>query len=122
VVRATIMGGTGSSVVPAVQQYVSLRGLSSRAGVSPASRASRPRTELHWPDVRMGRREARPTMNDLANYVSTAAKGWLDSAIREGNLFRHAVGGNFSPAPAADAAVWMEWLASHSEQPELVER
>src|SRR5207245_1894120 len=92
------------------------------AGVSSAKGVSRPRTELNGPDVRMGGPDARPTMNDLAYHGSTAANGELDSSMRRGTLFLHAVGGNFNPGPAADAAVWMEWLASHSNQPDLVER
>jgi hypothetical protein len=95
IVRATLLGGLGSSVVPAIQQYVSLRGL-----------PPLPVTNL-----------------DVQNYVSLAAGGWLDSKIREGNLFRHAVAGdNFQPGRAADAAVWMDWLASQTRQPALALR
>ena len=94
VLRATLLGGLGNSVVPAIQQYVSLRPLPS------------------LPEVK----------SDLQEYVSLAAGGWLDSAIGEGNLFRHAVGANFNPAPAADAAVWMDWLAARTRQPALASR
>jgi hypothetical protein len=93
--RATLFGGSGKSIVPAVEQYVALRGL-------PPAPASSP---------------------DLHQYVALAAGGWLDSKIREGNLIRHAVaGGNFNPGPAADAGLWMDWLAGHSRDVDLVAR
>lgn len=93
--RATLLGGVGKSVVPAVEQYVALRGL-------PAL----PATGL-----------------DLQQYVARVAGGWLDSKIREGNLFRHAVaGGGFPPGWAADAAVWMDWLAREAREPFLAAR
>lgn len=93
--RATLLGGSGHSVVPAVQQYVALRGL---------------------PGVR-------PSAPDLQPYVTRTAGGWLDSKIREGNLFHHAIaGGNFPAAHAADAAVWMNWLAAQTTNPELAPR
>ena len=83
--RAIILGGRGSSVVAAVQQFVRLRPL---------------------PPV--------PGVTDLQDYVAQAAGGWLDSNIREGNLVRHALAnGGFKPQPAADAALWMQWLAAH---------
>jgi hypothetical protein len=59
-----------------------------------------------------------PAEKDLAGYVSQAAGGWLDSKIREGNLVRHALAsGGFNPQPAADAALWMEWLAAADSNP-----
>src|ERR1035438_10008305 len=66
VLRATLLGGMGDSVVPAIEQYVSLRGL------------------LPLPDAHI----------DLQKYASLAAGGWLDSKIREGQLFRHAIAGD----------------------------
>jgi hypothetical protein len=87
-----ILGGRGATVVPAVQRYVRLNGLP--ALPEPAAR----------------------------DYYRLAARGWLDSAIREGNRFRHAVGPGFSPIPAADAAVWMEWLARKVDDPPLARR
>ena len=95
VLRATLFGGAGSSVVPAVEQYVSLRRLPP------------------LPDAKN---------MDLPRYVSLAAGGWLDSKIREGNRFRHAIGGNFATAPAAAAALLMDWLADHTPQPDLARR
>jgi hypothetical protein len=89
VLDATLMGGAGASVTPAIARYIALRGLPP------------------LPEDRM----------DLAHYASLTSAGWLDSKIHEGPLFRHAVAeGNFGPGRAADAAVWMEWLATRSPQ------
>ncbi|MGQ9539625.1 MAG: hypothetical protein ACUVTY_00830 [Armatimonadota bacterium] len=92
--KALLIGGRGQSVVPAVQHYVRLRGLPS------------------LPDIGM----------DFNGYISLAAGGWLDSRIREGYLFRHAVWSGFDPQPAADAAVLMDWLARYSPNPDLSQR
>jgi hypothetical protein len=92
--QATLLGGIGKTVVPAVEEYVRLRGL---------------------PPI--------PTAPRLPQYVSLATGGWLDSKIRQGNLVRHAVAeGNFPPGPAADAAVWMDWLAGKTRQPSAANR
>lgn len=94
--HATIIGGRGESVVPAVQQYVALRGL------PPVPDAG----------------------TDRQGYVSLAAGGWLDSRLREGSLYRHAYwpGGTWAPEAAPDAAVWMEWLASATTDAGLAQR
>jgi hypothetical protein len=95
VLRATLLGGMGDSVVPAIEQYVTLRGLP-------------PLPNAHI---------------DLQKYASLAAGGWLDSKIREGQLFRHAIAGDhFKLGRAADAAMWMDWLANQSGQPSLAGR
>jgi hypothetical protein len=95
VLRATLLGGMGDSVVPAVEQYVALRGLPPLPGAN----------------------------IDLQKYVSLAAGGWLDSKIREGQFFRHAIAGDhFKLGRAPDAAVWMDWLADQSRQPALTGR
>lgn len=94
VLNATLIGGRGESVVPAIQQYVRLRGLPS------------------LPNIGMS----------FAGYVSLAAGGWLDSRIREGYLFRHAVWPGFDPQPSADAAVLMEWLSAYTSDPNLAQR
>jgi len=94
VLDATIIGGQGETVVPAVQQYVRLRGL------PPV-----PNTGL-----------------DAQAYLRLAAAGWLDSKIREGNLYRHAIWPGFNPQPAADAAVWMEWIAAHIGDAQTAQR
>lgn len=93
--QTMLLGGSGQSVVPAVQQYVALRGL---PGVPPPA-------------------------DGLQPYVKRTAGGWLDSKLREGNLFRHAIaGGNFPPGHAADAAVWMDWLAGETTDSTLAGR
>ncbi len=95
--RAEILGGRGDSVVPAVQQYVALRGL---------------------PPV--------PTRGvDRQAYVKRTAHGWLDSKIRVGNRYRHAYWPEFTgfaPTPAADAALFMEWLARQTSDKALAGR
>lgn len=49
----------------------------------------------------------------LADYCTTLANGWLDSAIHEGDLYRHAtVSDHFKAGPACDAPTLMMWLAS----------
>lgn len=104
---ATLLGGLGQSVVLAVQQYVSLRGLPIVAsGTDSASAATMPGSRV-----------------ELQPYLSNAAGGWLDSKLREGKLFRHALWGNsFPPGPAADAAMWMDWLAGRTHETGLAER
>jgi hypothetical protein len=94
-VRATavIIGGQGTSVIPAVQQYVAIRGL-----------------------------PALPRKPDLQDYLKLASAGWLDSPIRSGNRFRHAAGGSFGAQPAADAAWMMDWLATLSTDAGLARR
>jgi hypothetical protein len=81
----TILGRTGATVIPAVQGYLEMHPL---PGV---------------PDVEGG----------FPGAVSLLAHGWLDSDIQEDGLFRHALWqGKFKPAPAADAAAFMDWLAT----------
>ena len=79
---AVILGGTGNTIVPAVQQYVRLSGL---------------------PPV------PSPGMT-TADYLVLAARGWLDSQIREADRYRHAAPG-FGSGPAADAALYLDYLA-----------
>lgn len=82
VARAEILGGQGRTVIPAVQQYVALHGLPPLPPAMPSG-----------------------------EYYELAARGWLDSRIRETNLFRHAYWPGFNAQPASDAALWMRWLA-----------
>jgi hypothetical protein len=90
-----IIGGKGKAVVPAVKHYVELKGL-------PAV----PEFE-----------------GDFNAAVNLLAHGWLDSQINENSLFRHAVwGDNFPAGPAADAAMFIDWLANHTEDEKLRER
>jgi hypothetical protein len=83
ITRCTIIASHGDTVAPAVQQYIAIHGL---------------------PPLPGGALTA-------SNYFRNAAAGWLDSAIRTNNLIRHAVWPGFGAQPAADAAVWMRWLA-----------
>lgn len=92
--RATLLAGTGESVVPAVQQYVRLRGL-------PAVPDSGYTAE---------------------SYFRLAAHGWLDSGIRDGDRYRHALWPGFNSQPAADAAMWMRWLSGGVNDPALSNR
>ena len=94
-VSALIIGGKGKTVVSAIKHYVDLKGL---------------------PDL--------PEFEggfDAA--VNLLAHGWLDSQINENSLFRHAVwGGSFPPVPAADAAMFIDWLDNHTKDEKLSER
>ena len=85
VLRAAFFGGRGATVRPALEAFVASRGL---------------------PDV--------PSAGSLADYLALATAGWLDSGVRDGGRFRHAIGTNFPPQPAADAAVYTSWLAGRS--------
>jgi hypothetical protein len=92
--RATLIGGLGGSVVPAIEHYLRLRGL-------PAV-----------PD---------PGYTEKG-YYRLAAHGWLDSRIREGNLYRHAYWPSFNAQPSSDAAMWMLWLSRVTDDPALAGR
>ncbi len=94
-VSVLIIGGEGKTVAPAIKRYVELKGM---------------------PDV--------PEFEGgLDAAVNLLAHGWLDSQINHDGLFRHAVwGNNFPPGPAADAAMFIDWLANHNEDGGLWER
>ncbi|MBE3069122.1 MAG: hypothetical protein IMZ66_02690, partial [Planctomycetes bacterium] len=94
VLKAQVLGGRGASVIPAVREYV----------------RNHPLPPV--PDPGM----------DWAGYVRLASGGWLDSKIREGDLYRHAYWPGFDPQPAADAAVWMEYLAINAGDAALAAR
>lgn len=91
-VSMMIIGGRGKSVVPAVKQYLDIKGL---------------------PDL--------PEFDggfDAA--VNLLAHGWMDSEINNDGLFRHAVwGDSFGPTVAADAAMFIDWLANHTADENL---
>jgi len=87
VLHARLIGGRGETVVPAVEQYVRL------CGLPPV-----PETGL-----------------DAAGYVRLAAAGWLDSDIRDGNRYRHAVWAKWQPRPTAGAALWQDYLATRTD-------
>ncbi len=94
-VSVLIVGGKGKTVAPAIRRYVELKGL-------PAV-----------PEFGGG--------FDAA--VNMLAHGWLDSQINHDGLFRHAVwGNNFPPVPAADAAMFIDWLNNHTKDKKLCER
>ena len=94
-ISVLIIGGKGKTIVPAVKHYVTLKGL-----------ADVPQFEGGF---------------DAA--VTLLAHGWLDSQINQDYLFRHAVWGNsFQPTPAADAAMFIDWLANHARDAELARR
>jgi hypothetical protein len=94
-VSALIIGGKGKTIVPAVQRYVDLRGV---------------------PDV--------PKFEGgLTAAVNLLAGGWMDSQANVNGLFRHAVWGDmFPPGPAADAAMFIDWLENHTKDQKLLER
>jgi len=92
-VSAMILGGVGDTVIPAVQQYVRIEGL---------------------PPV------PAPGMSAQA-YYALAGRGWLDSKIRDGDWYRHAAPG-FGSGPAADAALYLDWLAGRVEDSALADR
>ena len=91
-VSMIIIGGRGKSVVPAVKQYVDIKGL---------------------PDL--------PEFDGgLEAAVDLLAHGWMDSEINHDGLFRHAVwGDSFGPTVAADAAMFIDWLTTHTGDDEL---
>ena len=91
----TILGGSGESVVPAVQHQLFLMdGL----------------PEL--PEFEGG--------FDAA--VELLAAGWLDSEAHEDGYWRHAIWPGFGPQPASDAPAYMRWLAAKTDDAELAER
>lgn len=97
VLRGVLIGGRGKSAASAVQHYVALYGL----------------PPLPDPGLK------------LPEYISLAAHGWLDSRIRQGDLYRHAYipGSNhFAPQPATDAALYMDWLAEQTSNAGLAAR
>ena len=92
--RARILAATGATIVPAVQSYVALAGLPNLPATG-------------YSDV---------------DYFRLAARGWLDSDIREGARFRHAVGASFGSQPAVDAALNQRWLAQQVRDASLSNR
>ncbi len=94
-VSMMIIGGRGKSVVPAIKQYVDIKGLPD------------------LPEFESG----------FDSAVNLLAHGWMDSEINHDGLFRHAVwGDSFGPTVAADAAMFIDWLAIHTEDDKLCAR
>lgn len=93
---ATLIGGRGLTVNSPVQHYVRLAG-----GLPPV------------PEYESG----------FEGAVRLLAHGWLDSALHEDGIWRHAVWGDQFPArPAADAPGYMLWLAEHTDDAALATR
>jgi len=86
-----IIGGKADSAVEGIKQYVKIKGL---------------------PDL--------PKFGSFEEAVNLLGKGWTSSKINEGGLFRHAVWFNsFKAGPAADAVIFMDWLANQTEDTAL---
>ncbi len=86
--KAKLISGRGDSVIPAVQRYYEYRA-AALAGKQMAPQ---------------------PSSLELAERLSP---GWLDSPLRDGPKFRHAVAGEaFQAQPAADAIWMMQQLAA----------
>lgn len=94
--HATLSAGLGGRVRPAIQSWVGRHPLP-----DPVKMIS--------PDT-------------ASNFLDLEAHGWLDSRLRQGNRYAHAVGANFGAQPAADAALWMEWLSQHVRETGLAQR
>ncbi len=93
--RAMIIGGAGKTIIPAVQHYVRLKGFPERPRVT----------------------------GGFETALKRLAHGWLDSAANEGGRYRHAVWGtSFGAQPAPDAPLYMDWLAHHVTDADLVKR
>lgn len=92
---ASIFAGRASSVAPVVQRFCVPDPLPAVPGLS----------------------------KTLEDWVALLAAGWLDSAAHEDGLWRHAVWGeHFGAHTAADAPVFMLWLAEHTSDRVLAER
>ncbi len=85
ILNALIFGGRGNSAVDAIKHFVAWHGL---------------------PKI--------PDAGTFENYNALTSAGWLDSKIREGDLFRHAYWPGFDAKTAADAPLLMEWLAAQN--------
>ena len=93
--KAIILGGKGATIVPAVEKYVQFAGVPGVPAFAGGIDAA----------------------------VTLLAHGWLDSTINEGGLFRHAVWGeSFKAAPAADALMYIDWLANNTQDRNLARR
>lgn len=93
--RVVLSGGRGDSMAAAVANYIEHEGL------------------VELPEFKPG----------FEGAVELLAAGWLDSKLREGVRWRHALWGeSFGPVLAEDAALYMMWLAAHSGSSGLRER
>lgn len=92
--EAWIDGGIGGTVLPAIES--DLR----RTGLPPLPKP----------------------VGKAADFYRLSALGWLESGIRDGDRYRHAVGGGFGSGPAPDAGHQESWLADRVRDPELAGR
>ncbi|MGN0878630.1 MAG: hypothetical protein ACI4WT_04155, partial [Oligosphaeraceae bacterium] len=95
---AVIAGGPGETVIPAVQAHV----------------------------ARLGQLPPLPThAPDFQGAIRLLAAGYLDSAANVNHTWRHAVVPNpkaFTPTVAADAILYMAWLAANTADHTLAQR
>ncbi|MFO0904953.1 MAG: hypothetical protein U0939_18250 [Pirellulales bacterium] len=92
-VQAELWAGEGRTVVPAVESYVAAVGM-----------------------------PPQPTTGTADDYVRQTLAGWLDTPLRDGARFRHAVGNGFGSQPAADAAWMLDWLGDAASDDALRSR
>ena len=92
-VEAEVWAGEGRSAAAAVEAYVAAAGLPSQ-----------------------------PDVGDVDDYVRQTLAGWLDTPLRDGARFRHAVGNGFGSQPAADAAWMLDWLGDAASDETLRHR
>jgi len=94
-INAIIITGKGKTVVDTVKHYVRLK------GIPPLPKFD----------------------GGLPAAINLLSHGWLDSKINQDCLFRHAVWGtSFPPSPAADAAMYIDWLANNTTNKNLATR
>ncbi len=92
---ATVRGGKGEAVTEAVKNYVA------HTGLPPLPRYA----------------------NGFEDAVRLLASGWLDSAARQGSLWRHAVWGkSFPSSKAEDVPAYLLWLSANVSDTELKAR
>ncbi len=93
--RASIIGTVGAdNIIPAVKQAVAIG--------------------MGFP--------LKPDTLDWNSYAKLTVSGWLDSAIHDGDNFRHAYPGSFPAQPAADAGMLLDYLAAYAGDAKLRER
>ena len=97
-VYARLIAGRGDTVIPAVQRYVDWRG----------------EQNFRWPPAN-GEERGLPEIRERHKEETARllSAGWLESSLRDGTNFRHAIAGDsFKGQPAADAIWMMRQLAN----------